>query len=109
MKYIVQPFVLLALCVSYSHAQSGRGKVATFDARHELRVMAPEGAKEVRLWFALPQDDPAQKVTNFEVVSPFTCRIERDKGGRLQVPLCRGGRASAQRVHHHHDIPACPK
>ena len=31
---------------------------ATFEVRHELKVMVPEGAQRVRVWFVLPQEDP---------------------------------------------------
>jgi transglutaminase-like putative cysteine protease len=79
MKHILQVLVALALCSAISYAQAGREKSAVFDARHELKVVVPEGAKKVRIWFAVPQDDPAQKVSEFKVVSPFPHRIERDK------------------------------
>jgi transglutaminase-like putative cysteine protease len=79
MKGIIQVLVALALCGTYSYAQDRGEKSAVFDARHELKVIVPEGAKKVRIWFAVPQDDPAQKVSDFKVVSPFPHRIERDK------------------------------
>ncbi|MCS6861263.1 MAG: transglutaminase domain-containing protein [Abditibacteriales bacterium] len=53
-------------------------KRATFDARHELKVTVPDGAKRVRVWFTVPQDVPQQQVSDFKVESPFPYRIERD-------------------------------
>ncbi len=79
MKRSAQFFLVLALCASYCYAQSGEHKVGIFDARHELKVTVPEGAKKVRVWFTLPQDVPQQKVANLKVESPFPYRIERDK------------------------------
>ena len=60
---------------------------ATFDARHELRVTVPEGAKRVRIWFAMPQDDPLQQVKNFKVESPVLHRITIDSEGNKAVYL----------------------
>lgn len=60
---------------------------ATFEVRHELKVMVPEGAKRVRIWFALPQDDPipgegaAQQVSDLRIDSPYPYRVERDSEG----------------------------
>jgi len=57
-------------------------KQATFDLRNELTVMVPEGAKRVRVWFALPQEnDPAQQVSDLRVEAPYPHRIERDSEG----------------------------
>jgi hypothetical protein len=79
MKRSVQLLMVMALCASYSYAQSSEQKVGVFDARHELKVIVPEGAKKVRIWFTLPQDVSQQKVANLKVESPFPYRIERDK------------------------------
>jgi transglutaminase-like putative cysteine protease len=54
---------------------------ATFEVRHELKVMVPEGAKQVRVWFAIPQDDPAQQVSDFRIEAPYPYRVERDSEG----------------------------
>jgi transglutaminase-like putative cysteine protease len=78
MKRIFHILLLLALSASV-YAQNAKEKVAAFDVRHELKVIVPEGANKVRVWFTIPQDVPAQKVSDFKVVSPFPHRIERDK------------------------------
>jgi transglutaminase-like putative cysteine protease len=62
---------------------------ATFEVRHELKVVVPEGAQRVRVWFVLPQDDPipgdgavpAQKVSDLQIEAPYAYRIERDSEG----------------------------
>jgi len=54
---------------------------ATFEVRNELKVLVPDGARRVRAWFAMPQDDPAQQVSGFRVEAPYPYRIERDSEG----------------------------
>jgi hypothetical protein len=88
--------LLLAGGVSLSHvARAGSSakdqgdpplRRATFEVRHELQVMIPEGAQRVRIWFAFPQDDltpgdgagPAQQLSDLQVDAPYAYRIERD-------------------------------
>ena len=60
---------------------------ATFDARHELKVTVPEGAREVRVWFAMPQEDPLQWVRRFKVDGPAPHRITTDSEGNKTVYL----------------------
>src|SRR5919109_5556693 len=62
---------------------------ATFEVRHELQVMVPEGAQRVRVWFVLPQEDPipgdgtaaAQQVSDLQIEAPYPSRVERDSEG----------------------------
>lgn len=54
---------------------------ATFEARHELKVMIPEGAQSVRVWMAMPQDEPIQKVRDFKVQSPAKHQVTSDNEG----------------------------
>jgi len=62
---------------------------ATFEVRHELKVVVPEGAQRVRVWFVLPQEDPipgdgtasAQRVTDLQIDAPYPYRVERDSEG----------------------------
>jgi transglutaminase-like putative cysteine protease len=60
---------------------------ATFEVRNELKVMVPDGARRVRVWFAMPQDDPAQQVRGFQVEAPYAYRIERDSEGNKVLYL----------------------
>lgn len=66
---------------------AGMPRSATFDVRHELKVMVPDGAKRVRVWFALPQDDPTQSVSDFRVEAPYPYRVERDSEGNKVLYL----------------------
>jgi transglutaminase-like putative cysteine protease len=62
---------------------------ATFEVRHELKVVVPEGAQRVRVWFVLPQEDPvpgdgaaaAQRVSDLQIDAPYAYRVERDSEG----------------------------
>lgn len=64
--------------VAAASLQAATPKQAQFEVRHELKVKVPEGAKKVRIWFAMPQDDPAQQVKDFIVEAPLAHRIETD-------------------------------
>ena len=48
-------FTLMAATVS-AISSPAAPRSATFEARHELKVVVPDGAKRVRIWFAMPQD-----------------------------------------------------
>jgi len=54
--------ITLAGGVTAASAASNPPRKATFEARHEVKVLVPEGAKAVRVWLAMPQDDPIQTV-----------------------------------------------
>ena len=72
---------------SAAAAMAAAPRTATFEARHELRVTVPEGAKQVRVWFAMPQDDSSQVVKNFKVEAPAPHRITTDSAGNQAVYL----------------------
>jgi len=58
---------------------------AQFDVRHELTVKIPDGAKKVRVWFALPLDVSPQKVSGLKIESERPYRIETDSQGNKTV------------------------
>src|SRR5437868_5747944 len=78
MKRLNLMIIVFALCAGFAQAQTSKPKSLTFDARHELKVMIPEGAKKVRIWFALPQETSQQQVANLKIESPLPYRIERE-------------------------------
>lgn len=78
MKRLNLMLIIFALCSGFAQGQSNKPKSLTFDARHELKVMIPEGAKKVRIWFALPQEVSQQKVENLKIESPLPYSIERE-------------------------------
>jgi transglutaminase-like putative cysteine protease len=73
--------------VSVATAMAAAPRAATFEARHELKVTVPEGAKRVRIWFALPQNDPLQQVKNFKIEAPIPHRVTTDSEGNKAVYL----------------------
>ena len=54
---------------------------ATFELKNEITVQVPDGAKRVRVWTALPQDDPAQEIKNLKIDAPYPYRVELDSEG----------------------------
>lgn len=57
------------------------GASATFEARHAFTVTPPAGAKDLRCWFAMPQQDPFQEVSVVRVTSPHPHRVVPDDQG----------------------------
>src|SRR5690348_6051342 len=53
---------------------------ATFRIRHTLNVKElPEGAKKVRIWFWVPDDDECQKVLDLKLLNaPKSVQFTRD-------------------------------
>ncbi len=78
MKRLTLVIFVLVLCAGLTQAQTSKPQSKTFDARHELKVMVPEGAKKVRVWFALPQEGAQQQVANLKIESPYPYRVERE-------------------------------
>lgn len=54
---------------------------ATFEARNEFRIKVPEGAKRLRIWIAVPQETPEQRVSDLKIESTLAHRIETDSEG----------------------------
>jgi transglutaminase-like putative cysteine protease len=76
-RHIVCP-VLVGLIAVPASAETTGSSARSFEARHELEVTLPEKSERVRVWFALPSDDPAQKIDELSVESPFPHRTVRD-------------------------------
>ncbi len=74
--------LLAALLIGGSVAQAHEAKRASFDVRHELKVVVPDGAKNLRIWFALPQEsDKFQTITDLQVQSPYPHSFVTDSEG----------------------------
>src|SRR6185503_14706033 len=76
--------VTSSLLASAAHAAP---QSATFDVRHELKVTVPDGAKRVRIWFAMPHNDPFQQTKDFKVEAPIPHRVTADAAGNKAVFL----------------------
>jgi transglutaminase-like putative cysteine protease len=56
-------------------------KQASFKIKNVFTVKVPKGAKVVRVWFAVPQEDAFSVVRNLTVTSNFAVRYDRDSWG----------------------------
>lgn len=56
-------------------------KRATFAITNVFTVKVPEGAKQVRIWFAVPQDDAESEVSNFTTETAYPIRYGKDSQG----------------------------
>ena len=61
------------------------GRSATFEARHELKINVPEGVKKLGVWFVLPQELPAQKVSGLKIEAPYPYRTTKDSEGNSML------------------------
>lgn len=77
------PLIVMIAVAVLSGLGTGRAAAETrvFDAHHQLEVRLPEGATRMRLWFAIPQQVPDQRVEDFSVEAPFEYRIVEDTDG----------------------------
>jgi len=54
---------------------------AAFHISNVFTVKVPKGAKTVRVWFAVPQEDNYSNIRNFSVAGDYAVRYERDSWG----------------------------
>lgn len=79
--------LLLAACTPADAAPSRAPapKQASFAARQEFKLTTEPGARKLRAWLTMPQDDAQQKVSDFKVESPVPHRIVKDSEGNRLV------------------------
>src|ERR1700691_3399385 len=56
-------------------------KQASFQIRNEFKVQPAKGAKIVRIWFAVPQEDAASIIRDFRVTADFPVQYFLDDWG----------------------------
>jgi hypothetical protein len=56
-------------------------KQASFHVTNVFTVKVPKGAKTVRVWFAVPQEDAYSAIRNFTVAGDYAVRYDRDSWG----------------------------
>jgi transglutaminase-like putative cysteine protease len=56
-------------------------RTGTFEVRSEYIVRIPDGAGIMRAWFVLPQQEPAQRVSDLHIECPEPYRLVRDSEG----------------------------
>jgi len=74
--------LLLLLLVIFKPVPS---RSAIFDVSQTLEVKIPENAGDIRVWLALPRQDPAQQVRNLRILSPVPYRTVRDSEDNPQI------------------------
>lgn len=67
--------------VQLAAAPAEHPKRATFDIANALTIKVPEGAKRVRIWFAVPQNDPESEIRALNVEAPSPVRYGMDSYG----------------------------
>lgn len=81
---------LVVLCAASGSCGTTRKtevRQASFSARQEFTFTVPDGARQLRAWLTMPQDDPNQTVTDFKIDAPVVTRIETDSEGNRLVYL----------------------
>jgi transglutaminase-like putative cysteine protease len=56
-------------------------KHASFHITNVFTVKVPKGARTVRVWFAVPQEDAYSTIRNFSVAGDYSVRYDRDSWG----------------------------
>ena len=56
-------------------------KHASFQVKNEFKVQVPKGAKTVRMWFSVPQEDAVSVIRDFTVTADFPVHYYRDDWG----------------------------
>ena len=64
-----------------SDAKLAQPKQASFQVRNEFKVQVPKGAKTVRMWFSVPQEDAVSVIREFSVAADFPVHYYRDDWG----------------------------
>ena len=92
-KLVVPAFLsALSLGALAVAAETQPPKQASFHISNVLTIKVPKGAKTVRVWFAVPQEDAYSVVRNLNVASDYAVRYDRDSSGnrvgyvRIQNP-----------------------
>ena len=80
-RFSMLGFQIVGLLALTHSLQAQPLRKATFELRNEIAVQVPPGAKRVRVWAALPQDDPAQQIKNLKIEASYPYRVELDSEG----------------------------
>jgi hypothetical protein len=72
---------LLLMAADDLSASTIQPKRATFAITNVLTVKVPEGAQQVRIWFAVPQDDAESEVSNFTTEAAYPIRYTKTRRG----------------------------
>src|SRR5215813_8130184 len=67
--------------VQLAAAPAVQPKRASFDISNAFTIKVPEGAKRVRVWFAVPQGDTESEIRALNVEAPYPVRYGTDSSG----------------------------
>jgi transglutaminase-like putative cysteine protease len=67
--------------VQLAAAPAVQPKRASFDISNAFTIKVPEGAKRVRVWFAVPQGDTESEIRALKVEAPYPVRYGTDSSG----------------------------
>jgi transglutaminase-like putative cysteine protease len=62
-------------------AKSAQPAQASFRVKNDFKVQVPKGAKTVRMWFSVPQEDGVSVIRDFNVTADFPVHYFRDDWG----------------------------
>ena len=87
--------------VQLAAAPAVQPKRASFDISNAFTIKVPEGAKRVRVWFAVPQGDTESEIRALKVEAPYPIRYGTDSSGNrvgyLEVNAPRRSRSLSAR------------
>ncbi len=82
MRLLVLLLAVVGLAsVQLAAAPAVQPKRASFDISNAFTIKVPEGAKRVRVWFAVPQGDTESEIRALKVEAPYPVRYGTDSYG----------------------------
>lgn len=81
---LVAASVAIGISVRMSGSEVSKAvqpKQASFQVKNEFKVQVPKGAKTVRMWFSVPQEDAVSAIRDFSVAADFPVHYYRDDWG----------------------------
>lgn len=76
---VVVLFTLFLISIPASQAETP--KKASFEVSNVFTVQVPANAQHLRVWFAVPQEDPESLIRNFTVEAPYPVSYGKDSQG----------------------------
>lgn len=96
---------MLALLLAALTACQAAPKHADFTVNHRIDVQVPDGARDVRVWMALPQDDDLQKIGDLRIDCPYPTRVTTDsQGNKLLYVEANPAKAGSFAIQTHFDL-----
>lgn len=81
-RFVFAGILALALAIStHGFSQSATAKQASFQVKNVFTVRAPKGAKHIRMWMAVPQQDAFTEVDNLKITADTPVRYFADSWG----------------------------